>query len=54
MRQRIGTRNEDDELEAISRSFAGDTSNPFKKMIVGSRSKSISAIVENNDEGATL
>jgi hypothetical protein len=46
----LGTRNEDDELEAISKSFAGDTTNPFKRIIVGNRSKSISAIQEQSHE----
>ena len=41
IRQRLGTRNENEELEAISRSFAMDASNPFKKMMIGNRSKSI-------------
>jgi hypothetical protein len=41
LRQRVGTRNEDEELEAISKSFAADVQNPFKKLIMGGRSKSI-------------
>jgi hypothetical protein len=41
VRERLGTRNENEELEAISRSFAVDASNPFKKMVIGARSKSI-------------
>ena len=40
IRTRIGTKNEE-ELEAISKSFAGDTSNPFKVLMMGARSKSI-------------
>ena len=51
VRQRLGTRNENDELEAISKSFAGDTSNPFKRIIVGGRSRSIDEIVEQREDG---